>query len=126
MKTAAQIANHPKARLHREIVANLRAFGSIEGAERAWLRFRLEPQLWKRIIVYGLILPERQEKLNRVAFPDSNRADVDAALKAGNTLNRLFDLARGHASLVMDSGGRYKLGSKGLKIAKRRIRNDPP
>jgi hypothetical protein len=33
MKTAAQIASHPKARLHRELVANLRAFGSIEGAE---------------------------------------------------------------------------------------------
>ena len=57
MKTAAQIASHPKARLHREIVTNLRAFGSIEGAERAWLRFQLNPRLWKRIVTYGLGLP---------------------------------------------------------------------
>jgi hypothetical protein len=38
MKTAAQIASHPKARLHREIVATLRAFGSIEGAEPTGFR----------------------------------------------------------------------------------------
>ena len=32
MKTRAEIADHPKARLHRELVALLRAAGSIEGA----------------------------------------------------------------------------------------------
>jgi hypothetical protein len=118
MKTATQIASHPIARLHRELVATLRAFGSIEGAEQAWLRFRLDPRLWKRIVTFGLAVPERQAKLNKIAFPDFNRADVDAALTAGNTLNRLFDLARGRASLATDSRGRYKIGSKGLKIAK--------
>jgi hypothetical protein len=117
MKTAAQIANHPKARLHREIVANLRAFGSIEGAERAWLGFQLNQRLWKRIVTYGLAVPERQRKLNKIAFPDFNRTEVDAALDAGNSLNRLYDLARGLASLATDSSGLYKLGSKGLKIA---------
>jgi hypothetical protein len=121
MKTAAQIASHPKARLHREIVANLRAFGSIEGAERAWIRFQREPPLWKRIVTFGLALPERQAKLNKIAFPDFNRAGVDAALTAGNTLNRLFNLACGRASLATDSGGRYKMGSKGLKIAKETV-----
>src|SRR5881394_3120524 len=116
MKTAAQIANHPKARLHREIVADLRAFGSIEGAERAWLRFQLNPRLWKRIVTYGLALPERQTKLNKIAFPDSNLAGVDAALKAGNNLNRLYELACGRASIAPDAAGHYKLGRKGLKI----------
>ena len=33
MKTAAEVASHPKARLHRELVVLLRAKGSIEGAE---------------------------------------------------------------------------------------------
>ncbi|MEY2508628.1 MAG: hypothetical protein QOH01_2957 [Verrucomicrobiota bacterium] len=116
MKTAAQIASHPKARLHRELVANLRAFGSIEGAERAWLRFPLDPRLWRRIVTYGLGLPERQMKLNKIAFPDSNATEVDAALQAGNNLNRLYDLARGCASVAIDSAGHPKLGSKGLKI----------
>jgi hypothetical protein len=121
MKTAAQIASHPKARLHREIVATLRAFGSIEGAERAWLRFQFDPRLWKRIVTFGLAVPERQAKLNKIAFPDFNRVDVDAALAAGNTLERLFDLARGRASPATDSRGRYKMGSKGLKIAKETV-----
>ena len=116
MKTAAPIASHPKARLHREIVANLRAFGSIEGAERAWLRFQLDPRLWKRIVTFGLGLPERQMKLNKIAFPDFNTTEVDAALRAGNNLNRLYDLARGSASVASDSAGHHKLGSKGLKI----------
>ncbi|MEY2482423.1 MAG: hypothetical protein QOK24_951 [Verrucomicrobiota bacterium] len=119
MKTAAQIASHPKARLHREIVSNLRAFGSIEGAERGWLRFQCNPRLWKQIVTYGLGLPERQAKLNKIAFPDSNLAEVNAALKAGNNLNRLYELALGHTSVATDSAGRYKMGSKGLKIGRR-------
>jgi hypothetical protein len=118
MKTAEEIANHPKARLHREIVATLRASGSIEGAELSWRRFRLNPRLWKRIVTYGLGLPERQAKLNKIAFPDSNLAEVDAALKAGNNLNRLYELACGQASIAKDPAGRYKLGGKGLTIIK--------
>jgi hypothetical protein len=30
MKTADEIANHPKARLHRELVATLRDSGSVD------------------------------------------------------------------------------------------------
>jgi hypothetical protein len=116
MKTTAQIANHPKARLHQEIVAVLRASGSIEGAEQTWRRLPLNPRLWRRIATYGLDRPERQTKLNKIAFPHSNLAEVDAALKAGNNLNRLYDLASGHASIATDSAGRYKIGAKGLKI----------
>jgi hypothetical protein len=116
MKTATEIANHPKARLHREIVATLRASRSIEGAERSWVRFQLNPRLWKRIITYGLAVPERQAKLNQIAFPEFNLAGVNAALKAGNNLNRLYDLACGHASVATDSAGHYKIGAKGLKV----------
>jgi hypothetical protein len=116
MKTAAEIANHPKARLHRELVERLRAAGSAKGAEQSWIRFQLNASLWKRIVTYGVSLPSRQSKLNKIAFPDSSLAEVDAALKAGNNLNRLYDLARGHASIATDATGRYKTGSKGLKI----------
>ena len=122
MKTAAQIANHPKARLHREIVERLRAFGSVEGAEQAWLRFRENPRLWRRIVIYGLAVPERQAKLNKVAFPETNFAEVDAALNAGNNLNRIHELALGLASIAKDSAGGYKLGAKGFKTEKRFMR----
>jgi hypothetical protein len=116
MKTAAQIAHHPKARLHRELVARLRDSGSIYGAEKTWMRLRLNARLWKRIATYGLALPERQSQLTKIAFPDCNLAEVDAALEAGNSLRRLYDVARGRSSLATDSRGRYKQGGKGLKI----------
>jgi hypothetical protein len=118
MKTAIQIAGHPKARLHREIVERLRAFRSVEGAKQAWLRFRENPRLWKRIVTYGLAAPERQAKLNRIAFPETNFAQVDAALKAGNNLNRIHELALGLASIATDSAGHSKMGRSGLKIVK--------
>ena len=118
MKTAAEIANHPKARLHRELVATLRASGSTKGAEQTWKRLRLNSRLWKRIVIYGLGLPEKQSLLNRVAFPGFNIAEVDAALKAGNNLHKLHELACGRASIAKDPTGRYKVGRKGLMIVK--------
>src|SRR5471030_1264132 len=118
MKTAAEIANHPKARLHQNLVEILRASGSTKGAEQTWVRLRLNARLWKRIITYGLGLRERQLQLNKIAFPDSNAAEVDAALKAGNNLNRLHELACGRASIARDSAGSYKSGGKGLKIVR--------
>jgi hypothetical protein len=108
MKTAAQIANHPKARLHQEIVARLRVFGSIEGAKLAWPGFRENGRLWKLIVTYGLSDPDRQAKLNRIAFPETNFNAVEAALKAGNNLNRIDELARGRASLAIAADGRPK------------------
>src|ERR1700720_2800439 len=116
MKTAAEIANHPKARLHRELVERLRASGSAKGAELSWIRFQLNPRLWKLIVTYGLGLSEKQSLLNKVAFPDFNTAEVDAALRAGNNLHKLHELACGRASIAKDSAGRYKSGAKGLKI----------
>lgn len=116
MKMPAEIANHPKARLHREIVARIRDSGSIKGAEQAWMLFKLNPRLWKRIVIYGLGLPDAQRRVNRIAFPDFNRAEVDAALQAGNNLNKLYELACGRASVAADTAGNYKTGAKGLKI----------
>jgi hypothetical protein len=116
MKTATEIANHPKAQLHRELVETLRTSGSMKGAEQTWRRLRLNPRLWKRIVTYGLGLPEKQLLLNKVAFPDFNVAEVEAALKAGNNLHKLHELACGRASIATDSAGRYKIGTKGLKI----------
>lgn len=116
MKTATEIANHPKARLHREIAARLRDSGSVYGAKETWGRLRLNARLWKRIVTYGLALPERQLQLNKVAFPDCNLAEVDAALEAGNNLRGLYDLACGRSSLAKNASGNYKTGGKGLKI----------
>jgi hypothetical protein len=118
MKTPAEIANHPKARLHRELVATLRASGSVKGAEQTWARLRLNPRLWKRIVTYGLSLHQKQSLLNKIAFPDFNAAEVDAALKAGNNLHKLHELAGGRASIAKDAAGRYKVGNKGLMIVK--------
>jgi hypothetical protein len=118
MKTAAEIANHPKARLHQNLVEILRASGSVKGAEQTWVRLRLNARLWKRIITYGLGLRERQLQLNKIAFPDANATEVEAALKAGNNLNRLYELACGRASIAKDSAGHYKTGNKGLKIVR--------
>jgi hypothetical protein len=118
MKTAAEIANHPRARLQREVVARLRDSGSIYGAHKAWDRLRLNARLWKRIVTYGLASPEQQSQLTKVAFPDCNLAEVNAALAAGNNLRGLYDLAGGRTSLARDSSGLYKQGGEGLKIAK--------
>jgi hypothetical protein len=116
MKTPTEVANHPKVCLHRELVDALRASGSLKGAEQTWTRFQLNARLWRRIVTYGLGLRERQLQLNRVAFPDTDAAEVDAALRAGNNLNRLYELACGRASIARDKGGRYKIGKKGLMI----------
>jgi hypothetical protein len=118
MKTPAEIANHPKARLHRELVATLRASGSVEGAEQTWMRLRLNARLWKRIVTYGIEGQERQLQLNKIAFPDVGVVEVDAALLAGNNLTRLYELACGRASLARDWAGHYKIGAKGLKIVR--------
>ena len=118
MKTPEEIANHPKARLHRELVSKLRASGSMKGAEHTWTLLRLNQRLWKRIANYGLECPRRQLQLNTIAFPDSNWMEVDAALRAGNKLNKLYELACGTASIAKDSAGNYKAGVYGLKIVK--------
>ena len=86
MKSPNEVANHPMARLQRELVSRLRACGSMEGVERTWAILRLNRRLWKRVTTYGLDRPDRQMALKRIAFPGCNWTEVDAALRAGNTL----------------------------------------
>jgi hypothetical protein len=116
MKTLEEIANHPKVRLHRELVARLRASGSLDGAESVWTRLRLNRRLWKRVRTYGLDCADQQVQLTKIAFPGCNWTEVDAALRAGNKLWGICELALGNASVARDSAGRYKIGAKGLKI----------
>ena len=118
MKTPAEIAAHPKAQLHRELVTRLRDCGSIDGAEQAWMRFRRNRQLWPRIVRFGLEDPNRQQQLNRIAFPNLNWPEVDAALAAGNELWLIHELAIGRAAIGRDAAGRYKMGVKGVKIVR--------
>lgn len=116
MKTAAEIANHPKARLQRELVRIIRAQGNIAVAIVAWREIRSNAALWRRVVTYGLDEPHRQLQLNRVAFPDHNHAEVDAALQAGNHLRTLYELACGHAWVARESDGNFKQGRKGLRV----------
>ena len=90
----------------------------MKGAEHTWTVLRLNQRLWKRIANYGLECPGRQLQLTTIAFPESNWTEVDAALKAGNKLNKLYELACGSASIAKDSAGNYKIGVYGLKIVK--------
>ncbi len=81
-----------------------------------WVQFKTKKRLWETIITYGLDRPERQRKLTKVAFPDNNWAEVDAALRAGNKLKTLYDLSCGRSAIARDATGEYKTGSWGLKV----------
>jgi hypothetical protein len=116
MKTAAEVANHPKARLHRQLIGMLRSKGHIGMAVVAWRAIRCRPTLWQRVVQFGLNRPDRQLQLNCVAFPEHNHAEIEAALAAGNNLRTLADLASGRAWLARDDNGNYKHGRKGLKV----------
>jgi hypothetical protein len=82
MKTPAQKAAHPRADLQREIVRRLRDYGTVEGAEQAWTALKLNRRLWIKMVTYGLTRPEQQGRLNKIAFPDCNWIEVDAAFAA--------------------------------------------
>lgn len=72
--------------------------------------------LWNEIVSHGLDSPQRQAWLAKVAFPDTRADEVDAALNAGNNLNRLYDIARGKARIATDAMGRWIRGKKGYRI----------
>jgi hypothetical protein len=118
MKTPAEIADHPKARLHRELVETLRASGSTKGAGADLDSSPAQPAALEADCDLRLGLRERQWQLNKIAFPNANAAEVEAALKAGNNLNRLYELACGRASIAKDSAGHFKVGNSGLKIVR--------
>lgn len=108
MKSPDEIANHPKAVLHRDLVGRLRASGSTMGAERAWIQFQLNPRLWRKIVTFGFDRLDRQKELTKIAFPDCNWVEVEAALKAGNKLKPVYELACGISSIATDAAGNYK------------------
>jgi hypothetical protein len=115
MKTAAQIANNAKVRLQQDIVRMLRA-GGRDGRHDTWRRIEFNKRVWRELATYDLAAKERKAHLNKVAFPDCNHADVDAALRAGNNLTKLYDVACGRAHVAKTSTGHHVTGKKGLKI----------
>lgn len=124
MKTPAEVANHPKARLHRELVELLRAGGNISVAVVIWRAIRRKRELWDRVEHFGLSTAARQDQLNRIAFPEQNHAEVDAALQAGNSLRTLYALASGRAWVARDTAGQFKHGRKGLRVFVEKSQSD--
>ena len=116
MNTMASVAKNRCIRLQQELVEVLRATGSIEGAEKLWRSVDFNGPFGKKLACYGFAKRARQLLINKVAFPDLNFIEVDAALKAGNKLRQLYQLAIGCASIARDSNDRYKPGNKGLKV----------
>jgi hypothetical protein len=118
MNATALSAKNRAIRLQQELVPILRATGSIAGAEKYWREVDFAKEFGRKLACYGFDKPERQLQLNKVAFPNCNFVEVDAALKAGNKLYQLYDLACGRSSIAKDSAGRSKVGKKGFKIIK--------
>jgi hypothetical protein len=116
MNTMASVAKNRCIRLQQELVEVLRATGSIEGAEQFWRSVDFNKRFGKKLACYGFAKRARQLLINKVAFPDLNFIEVDAALKAGNKLQQLYQLASGRAWIARDSNDKYKPSNKGLKI----------
>jgi hypothetical protein len=116
MSTTASPARNRAIRLQQELVAILRETGSIEGAKLFWQRVDFKKGFGRKLACYGFTKCERQLLINKVAFPDVNFVEVDAALKAGNKLRQLYELASGRASIAQDSRHRYKYSHKRLKL----------
>jgi hypothetical protein len=126
MKTIAPVAKNRCVRLQQELVEVLRTTGSIEGAEQFWRRMDFKKGLGIKFACYGFAKCERQSLINKVAFPDGNFVEVDAALNAGNKLRQLYELASGRASIARDSNDRYKRSKKGLMIVPMTISHASP
>jgi hypothetical protein len=116
MRTVAAVAKNRAIRLQQELVTILRETGSIEGANVFWRRVDFKKGFGRKLACYGFEKLERQLLINKVAFPDLNFNEVNAALKAGNKLRQLYELASGCASIARDSNNRYKPANKGLMI----------
>ena len=121
MNTLPLVAKNRAVRLHQELVETLRATGSLAGADQFWRHVNFKKGLGRKLACYGFAKRERQIQINKVAFPDANFSEVDAALRAGNNLYQLYQLASGGASLARDETNRYKRGRKGLRIASLKV-----
>jgi hypothetical protein len=120
MSTAAPAPKSRLIRLQQELVSILRATGSIDGAERYWKRIDFNKGFGRKLACYGFHRLERQLMINRVAFPEINFVEVDAALHAGNRLRQIYALAHGEAWIARDLNQQYKIARKGLKIISRK------
>jgi hypothetical protein len=116
MSAVAPVAKNRAIRLQQELVPMLRATGSLEGAKRYWRHVDFSKGFGRKLACYGFDKPERQLLINRVAFPQINFAEVDAALSAGNNLRQISALASGKAWVARDQNEQYKRAKKGLKI----------
>lgn len=116
MRRIARPAKNQAIRLQQELVGLLRETGSIEGAEQFWHRTDFKNGYGRKLACYGFESRTRQSLINKVAFPDLNLCEVDAALKAGNRLLHLYELASGRASIARDANNQYKTARTGLKI----------
>ena len=116
MRMVASVAKNRGIRLQQELVALLRDTGSIEGAKLFWRSVDFTKGFGRKLAYYGFANCQRQSLINKVAFPDVNFVEVDAALKAGKKLRQLYGLASGRLSIARDSNEQYKQSSKGLKL----------
>jgi hypothetical protein len=121
MSTTAPAKNRA-IRLQQDLVPILRRTGSIEGAEQFWRQIDFGRGFGRKVACYGFYRRERQALINRVAFPNINAAEVEAALEAGNKLGQLYELACGHASIARDANNEYRRGRKGLKVVALKLR----
>ncbi|MGB8354772.1 MAG: hypothetical protein WCD79_12835 [Chthoniobacteraceae bacterium] len=101
-----------KVRLQKTIIRKLRKHGS-HMIDFVWLAISRDKRLKEELESYDLISPQRVSALNKVAFPELNHSDVDAALNAGNNLNDLYQIALGRAIVAKDSAGKNKSNRRG-------------
>jgi hypothetical protein len=121
MNTVASVAKNRAVRLQQELVPILRSTGSIQGADLFWQHVDFKKGFGRKLAHYGFDKRDRQLRINKVAFPNVNFVEVEAALRAGNRLRELYQVAMGDAAIARDANGRFKLGRKGLKIITMRI-----
>jgi hypothetical protein len=115
MYTLSKSLSGYKARLIKSLVAALRANG-FDARRESWSIMQRDVSLWNEIVSHGLDSRQRQAWLSKVAFPDARADEVDAALNAGNNLNRLYDIARGKARIATNATGDWVRGKRGYRI----------
>jgi hypothetical protein len=116
MNASSPVAQDRTVRLRQELVLRLRETGSIEGATKFWRNLDFKSAFGKELAAHGFEGRWQQGRINKVAFPDVNFVEVEAALSAGNNLRQIYKLAVGTAAIARDSNNRYQPREKRLKI----------